>query len=90
VIPYREPDFRCEACTVSGERCILTIGHQGPHALRGGDIWTAGCDQCRGSGWVPLGDGEPPHYIDRKLCECPAGLAEREKIEMQRLDGRTK
>ena len=42
------------------------------------------CRWCRGSGWAPLDDGyppEPPHYIDTQLCDCPAGVTEREKIK---------
>ena len=41
--PYRKPDFRCEECTIHGERCILPLGHRGMHMLSGGDCWvTAG------------------------------------------------
>lgn len=43
------------------------------------------CKRCRDSGWVPVSDGyppEPPHYIENETtCDCPAGVAEREKIK---------
>lgn len=45
------------------------------------------CDKCGDTGWKPIDEApEPPHYVDKVLCDCPAGEAERAKIAKRKDD----
>ena len=56
--PYRKPDFRCEE-RLGDERCMLEIGHRGPHTIPGGWIWVyAGTKGKEHPGGVLCGPGD--------------------------------
>lgn len=48
------------------------------------DAMVGSCKVCDDTGWAPVGMPEPPHYIDKVLCDCPAGRAKGEKLRAER------